>query len=49
MASNEDKLISEDKESFFKYVFNFDQDSKDKIFNIIQYAILAIIPIVIYK
>jgi hypothetical protein len=33
--------------SFFKHVFNFDDDSKGEILNIIQYAILAIIPIVL--
>jgi hypothetical protein len=31
---------------FFKYVFNFDDDSKGDMLNIIQYAVLAIIPIV---
>ena len=33
--------------SFFKHVFNFDDDSKSEILNIIQYALIAIIPIVI--
>jgi len=33
--------------SFLKHVFNFDDDSKSEILNIIQYALLAIIPIVI--
>jgi len=33
--------------SFFKHVFNFDDDSKSDILNIIQYALVAIIPIVI--
>jgi hypothetical protein len=31
---------------FFKYVFNFDEDSKGDLLNIVQYALLAIIPIV---
>ena len=31
---------------FFKYVFNFDEDSKGDLLNIIQYALLAIIPVV---
>jgi hypothetical protein len=35
------------KKSFFKHVFNFDDDSKSDILNIIQYSLLAIIPIVI--
>jgi hypothetical protein len=33
--------------NFFKYVFNFDNDSKCQMLNIIQYLLLAIIPIVI--
>ncbi len=35
------------KKSFFKHVFNFDNDSKSEVLNIIQFALLAIIPIVI--
>jgi hypothetical protein len=35
------------KKGFFKHVFNFDNDSKSDVLNIIQYALLAIIPIVI--
>ena len=35
------------KMGFFKHVFNFDDDSKSEILNIIQYSVLAIIPIVI--
>ena len=31
---------------FFKYVFNFDEDSKGDLLNIVQYALLAIIPVV---
>jgi hypothetical protein len=38
---------SDDSKSFFKHVFNFDDDSKSDILNIIQYALIAIIPIVI--
>ena len=33
--------------SFFKYVFNFDQDNKAQIMNLFQYTILAIIPVVL--
>ena len=33
--------------SFLKHVFNFDDDSKSEILNILQYALLAIIPIVL--
>jgi hypothetical protein len=38
---------SDDSKSFFKHVFNFDDDSKSDILNIIQYALISIIPIVI--
>ena len=37
----------EPNKSFLKHVFNFDDDSKAEILNIIQYAVLSIIPIVI--
>ena len=33
--------------NFFKHVFNFDEESKSEILNIIQYALIAIIPVVI--
>ena len=33
--------------NFFKHVFNFDDDSKSDILNIIQYALIAIVPVVI--
>jgi hypothetical protein len=32
--------------NFFKYVFNFDDDSKSDMLNIIQYTLIAIIPVV---
>ena len=35
------------KKNFFKHVFNFDDDSKSEILNVIQYALVAIIPIVV--
>jgi hypothetical protein len=35
------------KPSFFKHVFNFNEESKSEMSNIIQYAVLALIPIVI--
>lgn len=37
----------DDSTSFFKHVFNFDDNSKSEILNILQYSILAIIPVVI--
>jgi len=38
--------LDDSKKSFFKYVFNFDDDSKSEILNTMQYALLAIIPII---
>jgi hypothetical protein len=38
---------SDEPKSFFKHVFNFDDDSKSEILNILQYSVIAIIPIVI--
>ena len=43
---NEPTLIG-GKPGFLKHVFNFDEESKSEILNIIQYALIAIIPIVI--
>lgn len=38
---------SDDSKSFFKHVFNFDDNSKSEILNILQYSVIAIIPVVI--
>jgi hypothetical protein len=38
---------SDESKSFFKHVFNFDDDSKSEILNILQYSLIAIIPVVI--
>ena len=35
------------KKGFFKHVFNFDDESKEDILNIVQYSVLAIVPLVI--
>lgn len=35
------------KPGFFKHVFNFDEQSKAEMLNIIQYAVLALIPVII--
>jgi len=35
------------KIGFFKHVFNFEEDSKGEMINIIQYSLLSIIPVVI--
>jgi hypothetical protein len=37
---------SSDKKSFFKHVFNFDDNSKSEIMNILQYALIAVVPVV---
>ena len=38
---------SNGKHSFLKHVFNFDEQSKAEMLNIVQYAVLALIPVVI--
>ena len=38
---------TDDSKSFFKHVFNFDDDSKSEILNIIQYVIIALIPVIL--
>jgi hypothetical protein len=38
---------SSGKPGFIKHVFNFNDDSKSEIMNIIQYAVLALIPVVV--
>ena len=35
------------KNGFFKHVFNFDDESKEEMLNIIQYSLLGLIPIII--
>ena len=32
---------------FFKHVFNFDEESKGEMLNIIQYCVMAFIPIIL--
>ena len=39
--------ITNDGQNFFQYVFNFDKDTQNELSNIIQYALLSIIPIVV--
>lgn len=41
--------ISSGKNNFFKHVFNFDDDSKSDMLNIIQYAVLGLIPVIIFN
>tara|TARA_B100000902_G_C27314851_1_gene920603 strand:- start:105 stop:818 length:714 start_codon:yes stop_codon:yes gene_type:complete len=40
-------ISSTEKDGFIKYVFDLNDDNKNEIINTIQYAILALIPIVI--
>ena len=40
---------SSGKPGFFKHVFNFDEESKVEMLNIVQYSVLALIPIVIFN
>ena len=47
MDSLEELTKSNGKTGFFKHVFNFDDESKSEILNIIQYALIAIIPVVL--
>jgi hypothetical protein len=37
------------KTGFFKHVFNFDEDSKSDMLNIVQYDVLALIPVIIFN
>ena len=47
MDSLEETSKVSSKMTFFKYVFNFDEDSKNDMMNLVQYAVLAIIPIIV--
>ena len=40
-------MESSNPKNFLKHVFNFNEDSKADILNIIQYSLLALIPIII--
>lgn len=46
MIAYRDMDSSDGSKSFFKHVFNFDDDSKSEILNILQYSMIAIIPVV---
>jgi len=47
MAENNNQDLPTDSSNFFNYVFNFNDENKNEIMNLIQYAILAIIPVVL--
>ncbi len=40
-------ITTPEKTGFFSYVFNFDTENKNAIFNMLQYAVLAIIPVIL--
>lgn len=42
-------VISEtaEKMSFFEHVFQFDEANKNELFNMIQYAVMAIVPVIV--
>jgi hypothetical protein len=41
------KSSKSDKMGFFEYVFNFDDENKNTIMNMLQYTILSIIPVIL--
>ena len=47
MSDNTNLVNEPVKQSFIKTVFNFDEDSRSEYFNMIQYTLMAIIPILI--
>jgi hypothetical protein len=47
MDTNNDIAVKLTKNSFVQHVFNFDDDTKNSILNVIQYVLIAIIPITI--
>lgn len=47
MENIEETTKSKSNTGFFKHVFNFDEDSKNELMNIVQYAVLAIVPVII--
>jgi|694.fasta_scaffold28544_4 hypothetical protein len=49
MDSLEELTKSNGKTGFFKHVFNFDDESKLDMLNIIQYSVLAILPLVLFN
>lgn len=49
MDKNNNPMTAETNnfENFFEYMFNFDEENKAKIMNIIQYFVLSLIPVVV--
>ena len=49
MDTLEELTKSNGKTGFFKHVFNFDEESKTDMLNIVQYGVLAILPLVLFN
>ena len=49
MDTLEEFTKSNGKTGFFKHVFNFDEESKTDMLNIVQYGVLAILPLVLFN
>ena len=41
------KSVQDDSIGFFNYVFNFDNENKNRIMNMVQYTLLSIIPVLL--
>ena len=41
------KSSKSDKMGFIEYVFNFDDENKNNIMNMLQYTVLSIIPVIL--
>ena len=41
-----DEMTKGNKNGFFKHVFNFNEESKNEMMNIVQYGVLALLPVV---
>jgi hypothetical protein len=39
---------NESKKNFFKYVLNFDEDTKCEIMNIMQFSIIGVVPMILF-
>ena len=49
MEGGSTTVTSSDNGSFVKHVFNFDNDTKNELMNMIQYLLLAIIPLTFFN
>ena len=44
-----EEVATKTNNGFIKHVFNFDNDTKTEVLNIIQYVVLAIIPMALFN